>query len=104
MDQAKVGFEVAFMLRSRLYEEQRLSVEKQLQSLSVDEDAAVDAVIIHNLEEQTNEQLLKTVTEQTSELEELQHQLRSDLLTVLRENVLLPPLMDTKRITVNSHE
>ncbi|KAK3507641.1 hypothetical protein QTP70_031901, partial [Hemibagrus guttatus] len=37
---------------SRLYAEQRLSVEKQLQSLSVDEDAAAEAVAVTNLEEQ----------------------------------------------------
>ncbi|KAF4071743.1 hypothetical protein AMELA_G00276660 [Ameiurus melas] len=36
----------------RLYAEQRLSVEKQLQSLSVEEDAAADAVAVSNLEEQ----------------------------------------------------
>lgn len=36
----------------RLYAEQRLSVEKQLQSLSVDEDAITDAVAVSNLEEQ----------------------------------------------------
>ncbi|XP_047008255.1 sodium channel and clathrin linker 1 isoform X2 [Ictalurus punctatus] len=37
---------------TRLYAEQRLSVEKQLQSLSVEEDAAADAVALSNLEEQ----------------------------------------------------
>ncbi|KAI5086970.1 sodium channel and clathrin linker 1 [Silurus meridionalis] len=127
MVDVRASLEQVVRENERLYEEQRLSVEKQLQSLSVDEDAAVDADIIHNLEEQvkcavemlhqekervvqmwrvaaqeldrlqklyqtsmrdghihtaqhkhtqTNEQLLKTVTEQTSELEELQNQLR----------------------------
>ncbi|XP_053086941.1 sodium channel and clathrin linker 1 isoform X2 [Pangasianodon hypophthalmus] len=37
---------------TRLYAEQRLCVEKQLQSLSVDEDAAADAVAMSNLEDQ----------------------------------------------------
>ncbi|TSN95665.1 Sodium channel and clathrin linker 1 [Bagarius yarrelli] len=73
-----------------LYAEQRLSVEKQLQSLLVDDEAAADAVTVSNLEEQlkcameTNSQLLKTITDQSAELDELrtQHrQVKLDLRT-----------------------
>ncbi|XP_046699266.1 sodium channel and clathrin linker 1 isoform X3 [Silurus meridionalis] len=52
MVDVRASLEQVVRENERLYEEQRLSVEKQLQSLSVDEDAAVDADIIHNLEEQ----------------------------------------------------
>ncbi|XP_060720718.1 sodium channel and clathrin linker 1 isoform X2 [Tachysurus vachellii] len=147
MVDVRASLEQVVCENERLYAEQRLSVEKQLQTLSVDEDAA-DTVTVTNLEEQvkcaveekeravqmwqvaaqeldrlqklyqttmrdehihsaqhqhtqgqisqlqqhtqklqvtnqnlesTNEELLKTITEQSIELEELRNHLRSAL-------------------------
>ncbi|XP_060772785.1 sodium channel and clathrin linker 1 isoform X3 [Neoarius graeffei] len=52
MVDVRASLEQVVRENERLYAEQRLSVEKQLQSLSVDEDAAADAVAVSNLEEQ----------------------------------------------------
>ncbi|KAM9449490.1 sodium channel and clathrin linker 1 isoform 1-T2 [Clarias gariepinus] len=52
MVDVKASLEQVVRENERLYAGQRLSVEKQLQSLSVDEDAAADAVAVRNLEEQ----------------------------------------------------
>ncbi|KAF5885894.1 sodium channel and clathrin linker 1, partial [Clarias magur] len=52
MVDVKASLEQVVRENERLYAEQRLSVVKQLQSLSVDEDAAADAVAVRNLEEQ----------------------------------------------------
>ncbi|KAK3523438.1 hypothetical protein QTP86_033490 [Hemibagrus guttatus] len=52
MVDVRASLEQVVRENERLYAEQRLSVEKQLQSLSVDEDAAAEAVAVTNLEEQ----------------------------------------------------
>ncbi|XP_017316616.1 sodium channel and clathrin linker 1 isoform X1 [Ictalurus punctatus] len=52
MVDVRASLEQVVRENERLYAEQRLSVEKQLQSLSVEEDAAADAVALSNLEEQ----------------------------------------------------
>ncbi|KTF85711.1 hypothetical protein cypCar_00011964 [Cyprinus carpio] len=125
MTDVKASLEQVVKENERLHAEQRMSIEKQLQSLSTGTggDATADAIAISNLEEQvkcaveekeralqmwqtasheldrlqtqyqssisdgqihaverqhmqTNQQFLKTVAEQSSELEELRSQLR----------------------------
>uniref|UniRef100_A0A8C1DL11 Sodium channel and clathrin linker 1 n=1 Tax=Cyprinus carpio carpio TaxID=630221 RepID=A0A8C1DL11_CYPCA len=129
MTDVKVSLEQVVKENEWLHAEQKMSIEKQLQSLSsvTGEDVTVDAVTISNLEEQvkcameekeralqmwqtasqeldriqtqyqssmsdgqiqaveqqhmqTNQQFLKTVAEQSSELEELRSQLRQTKL------------------------
>ncbi|XP_043104821.1 sodium channel and clathrin linker 1 isoform X2 [Puntigrus tetrazona] len=125
MTDVKASLEQVVKENERLHAEQRMSIEKQLQSLSIGTggDATADAIAVSNLEEQvkcsveekeralqmwqtasqeldrlqtqyqssisdgqihaverqhmqTNQQFLKTVAEQSSELEELRSQLR----------------------------